>query len=159
MRVFPKVLCAIACLSSLLVGGCTAAEHGGAATAPAVPLVSSVPDPQIDRLIEKYAAFYGVPADLVRRVVARESRFDPGKHHRGNWGLMQIKAATARTMGYRGPARGLLDAETNLKYGVKYLRGAYLVARGDAGRAAAYYRSGYYYRARRMGMLRETGLR
>ena len=44
---------------------------------------------------------------------------------------MQIKHATARGMGYGGSARGLLDAETNLKYAVRYLRGAWMVADGD----------------------------
>ena len=54
---------------------------------------------------------------------------------------------------------GLLDAETNLKYGVKYLRGAYLVARGHHDRTIHWYSSGYYYEAKRMGLLEETGLR
>ena len=71
---------------------------------------------------------------------------------------MQIKHATARGMGYDGNAKGLLDAETNLKYAVKYLRGAWLVAQGDSDRAVRFYASGYYYDAKRMGMLEETGL-
>ena len=45
---------------------------------------------------------------------------------------MQILPQTARGMGYAGTAQGLLDAETNLKYAVKYLRGAYLTADGFA---------------------------
>lgn len=110
-------------------------------------------------LISRYAVLYDVPVDLVRRVVAHESRFNPAAHHRGYWGLMQINAETARRMGYRGPARGLLDPDTNLKYAVKYLRGAYLVAREDESRAVAYYRSGYYYRAKRMGLLDVAGLK
>lgn len=71
---------------------------------------------------------------------------------------MQIKHATARGMGYDGPASGLFDAETNLKYAVKYLRGAWLVAGGNAKRADRLYQSGYYYDAKRKGMLEETGL-
>ena len=71
---------------------------------------------------------------------------------------MQIRHATARGMGYEGPARGLLDAETNLRYAVKYLRGAWLVAKGDMDRAVRFYASGYYYDAKRMGLLDETGL-
>lgn len=110
-------------------------------------------------LISRYAALYDVPVDLVRRVVAHESRFNPAAHHRSYWGLMQIDAQTARRMGYHGPARGLLDPGTNLKYAVKYLRGAYLVARKDEARAVSYYRSGYYYRAKRMGLLEVAGLR
>lgn len=113
---------------------------------------------EVDRLIAKYADFYDVPAGLVRRVVKRESNFYPGAYNRGHWGLMQIKHATARGMGYDGPARGLLDAETNLKYAVKYLRGAWLVARGNQDRAVRFYASGYYYDAKRMGLLEETGL-
>lgn len=112
----------------------------------------------VDTLIAKYAALYDVPEGLVRRVVKRESNFSPTAYNRGNWGLMQIKHATARGMGYDGPAKGLLDAETNLKFAVKYLRGAYLVARGDHNRADRLYQSGYYYDAKRMGLLDETGL-
>ena len=113
---------------------------------------------EVDRLIAKYALLYEVPEDLVRRVVRRESTFNPRAYNRGHWGLMQIKHATARGMGYSGPAAGLFDAETNLKYAVKYLRGAWLVADGDAERADRLYQRGYYYDAKRKGLLEETGL-
>jgi len=116
------------------------------------------PRTEIDRLIEKYAELYDVPVALVRRVVKRESNFRPGATNRGHYGLMQIKPTTARSMGYKGTARGLLDAETNLKYSVKYLRGAYLVADGNHDRADRLYQSGYYYHAKRKGLLEETGL-
>jgi soluble lytic murein transglycosylase-like protein len=119
---------------------------------------STGPRGEIERLIEKYAALYEVPVDLVRRVVNRESTFNPKAYNRGHWGLMQIKHATARGMGYVGPASGLFDAETNLKYAVKYLRGAWLVSGGNAKRADRLYQSGYYYDAKRKGMLEETGL-
>ena len=46
---------------------------------------------------------------------------------------------------------GLLDAETNLKYGVKYLRGAYMVAGGNQDAAVKWYSRGYYYEAKRKG--------
>ena len=94
---------------------------------------ADTPNGEINGLIDKYAALYEVPVDLVRRVVKRESNFNP-RYNRGHWGLMQIKHATARGMGYDGPARGLLDAETNLKYAVKYLRGAWMVADGNPDR-------------------------
>ena len=113
---------------------------------------------EVDRLIVKYAGLYEVPESLVRRVVKRESNFIPGAYNNGHWGLMQIKHATARGMGYDGPAKGLLDAETNLKYAVKYLRGAWLVAEGNPDRAVRFYAAGYYYDAKRMGLLDETGL-
>ena len=112
----------------------------------------------VERLIEKYAVIYQVPVDLVRHVVNRESTFNPKAYNNGHWGLMQIKHATARGMGYDGPARGLFDAETNLKYAVKYLRGAWLVAGGNAKRADWLYQTGYYYDAKRKGLLEATGL-
>jgi soluble lytic murein transglycosylase-like protein len=112
----------------------------------------------VERLIEKYAAIYQVPVDLVRHVVNRESTFNPKAYNNGHWGLMQIKHATARGMGYDGPAKGLFDAETNLKYAVKYLRGAWLVAGGNAKKADWLYQTGYYYDAKRKGLLDATGL-
>ncbi|HEY6632078.1 MAG TPA: lytic transglycosylase domain-containing protein [Rhizobiaceae bacterium] len=112
----------------------------------------------VDRLIAKYAALYEVPETLVRRVVKRESNFNPVARNRVYWGLMQIRHDTARGMGYQGNAQGLLDAETNLKYAVKYLRGAYLTADGNHDLAVRYYARGYYYDAKRRGMLDETGL-
>ncbi|MBH0238741.1 lytic transglycosylase domain-containing protein [Methylobrevis albus] len=115
--------------------------------------------PDLDRLIAAYADEHDVPEALVRRVVKRESNFNPAAYNSGNWGLMQIRHGTAKAMGYRGPAKGLLDAETNLAYAVKYLAGAYKVARGNADRAVRLYASGYYYEAKRMGLLEETGLR
>ena len=66
---------------------------------------------------------------------------------------MQILPQTAATMGYRGPPSGLLDAETNLKYAGKYLRGAWLVSRGNPDKAVMWYPRGYYYEAKRMGLL------
>jgi soluble lytic murein transglycosylase-like protein len=118
-----------------------------------------VPSGEVAGLISKYSALYAVPESLVRRVVARESGFNPAARNGPYYGLMQIRHDTARTMGYRGEAAGLLDAETNLTYAVKYLRGAYMVANYDADMAMRFYASGYYYDAKRMGLLEEIGLR
>jgi soluble lytic murein transglycosylase-like protein len=59
-------------------------------------------------------------------------------------------------MGYRGDVRGLLDADTNMTYAVKYLANAYRVAGGNHDRAVALYAGGYYYAAKRKGMLAEV---
>lgn len=115
--------------------------------------------PQLAGLIEQYADIYEVPPELVRRVVKRESNFRPAARNGPYWGLMQIRHDTARGMGYDGPASGLLDAETNLKYAVKYLRGAYITADGNQDQAVRFYARGYYYDAKRKGLLEETGLR
>jgi soluble lytic murein transglycosylase-like protein len=108
---------------------------------------------KLSTLISKYSQMYDVPEDLVHRVVQRESRYVPSAFNRGHYGLMQIKHATARSMGFDGPASGLFDAETNLKYAVKYLRGAWLVADNDRDNAVRLYARGYYYDAKRKGML------
>jgi soluble lytic murein transglycosylase-like protein len=104
----------------------------------------------LDALIAKYAKENGVPEPLVRRVIMRESRYDPSLIGQGGaMGLMQIKHATARAMGYTGPASGLLDPQTNLTYAVRYLAGAYRAADGNADRAVSFYARGYYWEAKR----------
>jgi soluble lytic murein transglycosylase-like protein len=125
-------------------------------------IVYALPDSprgEVDRLIGKYAAEYEVPETLVRRVVKRESNFNPRARNRVYWGLMQIRHDTARGMGYEGDASGLLDAETNLKYAVKYLRGAWIVGGYNQDAAVRHYQRGYYYDAKRKGLLKEAGLR
>jgi len=119
---------------------------------------AGTPRGDVDRLIAKYAALYEVPESLVRRVVKRESNFNPRARNGPYWGLMQILPQTAKGMGYGGTAQGLLDAETNLKYAVKYLRGAYIVADGNHDLSVRFYARGYYYDAKRRGLLDETGL-
>jgi soluble lytic murein transglycosylase-like protein len=109
-----------------------------------------------DALIARHAQENHVPEVLVHRVIMRESRYQPQLVGRGGAiGLMQIKLATARSLGYTGDAAGLRDPETNLTYAVKYLAGAYRAANGDHDRAVHYYAAGYYYVARRQHL--ETG--
>ena len=136
-----------------------AAPENPAAQALSQPRKIAARSPELDALIEQYAAHHAIPVTLLRRVVNRESTFNPAARNGPYWGLMQILPATARTMGYQGTPEGLLDAETNLIYAGKYLRGAYMVADGDHDLAVRYYSRGYYYDAKRRGMLEETGLR
>ena len=105
---------------------------------------------QYDALVASHAQANGVPEALVHRVIVRESRYQPHLIGRGGTiGLMQIKLATARSLGYTGTAEGLRDPNTNLTYAVKYLAGAYRAANGNHDRAVSYYASGYYYAAKR----------
>ena len=115
--------------------------------------------PELRHLINRYADLYDMPPSLLHRVIQRESGYDPRARNGPYYGLMQILPQTAGTMGYRGSPAGLLDAETNLKYAGKYLRGAWLLSRGSQDRAVTWYAKGYYYEAKRRGMLDETGLR
>src|SRR5204863_383177 len=65
---------------------------------------------QYDALVASHAQANGVPEALVHRVIVRESRYRPGLIGRGGTiGMMQIKLATARGLGYTGTAEGLRD--------------------------------------------------
>lgn len=140
------------------VAGCGSKPKPASTTGYNPPLFPNE-TPQLRSLINKWADHYDVPRDLVHRQIVRESTHRPWARNGPYYGLMQILPDTARSMGHRGPASELLDADTNLKYAVKYLRGAWLVSGGDRDKAVMWYARGYYYEAKRLGLLRETGLR
>ena len=119
------------------------------------PQFASAQHPDYNAMVTTHAGANGVPEALVHRVIIRESRYRPGVVGRGGAiGLMQIKLATARGLGYTGTAEGLRDPDTNLTYGVKYLAGAYRAANGDHQRAVRYYAGGYYYAAKQQRLQR-----
>ena len=78
----------------------------------------------IDALIEEQARAAGVPASFVHAVVKRESNYNPKAKGGSALGLMQIKHATARSLGYTGDAAGLYDPATNAFTAVGSLAGA-----------------------------------
>lgn len=118
-----------------------------------LPAAASSKSTAFDGRIAHYAKLHGVPESLVHRVILRESRYQHRAVSRGNYGLMQIRHATARGMGYRGSAAGLLDPETNLAYGVPYLANAWRLANGSETRALSLYSSGYHHVAKKRGLL------
>lgn len=127
----------------------TEAEIKAAKEADKVPHFKSG-HPQIDAFVVTHAKLNNVPEALVHRVIVRESKYNPELvGHCGCIGLMQIKLGTARALGYTGDAHGLRDPETNLKYGIKYLAGAYRAANGDLDRSVHYFAAGYYEAAKR----------
>jgi len=115
--------------------------------------------PQLRQKINFWADYYDLPRRLVHRLAMRESTHRPQARNGRYYGLLQIAPKTAESMGYEGPPKGLLDADTNLEYALKYLHGAYLVADGDPDRAIKLYARGYYKEAKQAGLLDETGLR
>lgn len=97
-----------------------------------------------DAIISKHAAKHGVPVALARAVVRIESNFRPNARGRaGEIGLMQIKPATARMMGYSGSAKGLYDPETNIRWGMKYLAKAHTLGGGDTCGTILRYNAGH----------------
>jgi soluble lytic murein transglycosylase-like protein len=150
---------ALALIASLAVSGCSGPQKPARRRAASEPPLYPNETPELRRLINKYADLYEVPRSLVHRLAIRESTHRPGARNGPYYGLLQILPQTARSMGFRGAPNDLLDGETNLKYGVKYLRGAYIVADGDPDAAIMWYARGYYYEAKRKGLLVQTGLR
>jgi soluble lytic murein transglycosylase-like protein len=79
-------------------------------------------DSRYSAIIARYASEYGVPASLAQAVIQVESNYRPNlTGSAGEVGLMQIKPATARMLGYGGSVKALYDPDTNIKYGMKYL--------------------------------------
>ncbi|QIE45289.1 lytic transglycosylase domain-containing protein [Pseudohalocynthiibacter aestuariivivens] len=139
----------------LLLGACGSTKAPETVVGPALYPGET---PQIRLLVNQYADHYDVPRPLVHKVIQRESDYRPAARNGPYYGMMQILPATARGMGFRGQPNDLLDAETNLRWAVKYLRGAWLVSDGDMDEAVMWYARGYYYEARDRCQLVETGL-
>lgn len=114
--------------------------------------------PEMRAMVNRAAAEHGIPPALLHRVIQRESDYRAHARNGPYWGLMQILPQTARTMGHRGPPEELLNPEINLRYGGRYLRGAWIVSRANMDRAVQWYARGYYYEARDRCLLIETGL-
>jgi soluble lytic murein transglycosylase-like protein len=75
-------------------------------------------------------ALAGVDANLLSAVCFVESGHKPSAYvamdgRTPSYGLCQIKLGTAKHMGYRGTAKGLMDPYTNALYAAKYLRWQY----------------------------------
>ena len=95
-------------------------------------------------LVSRYAAAYGVPVSLAHAVISVESNYRPNiRGSAGEIGLMQIKPATARMMGYTGNSSGLFNPETNIKYGMKYLGLAHQLSGGTTCGTILRYNAGH----------------
>ena len=150
------------CMALLLMiplAACGGGEVSKADRNTFVPPLHPNETPELRASINKWADHYELPRELVHKLAIRESTHRPWAVNKPYYGLLQILPATARSMGYSGKAQGLLDADTNLKFAGKYLRGAWMLSDGDQKRAIFLYAKGYYPEAKARGMLVETGLR
>lgn len=132
-----------------------ASKHAraGEAGVTRIPRATTPASEDVKSLVSRYARLHGVPETLAHRIVVHESRYNPGLKGRAHYGLMQISLPTARQMGYSGPPQGLLDAQTNLAYGMPYLANAWVVSGRSEARAMSLYSRGYYYEAKRKGLV------
>jgi soluble lytic murein transglycosylase-like protein len=118
---------------SLACAGCQTMGAGGSSLGSSSPLV---------QLVAEKAQNHNVPNSLAQAVVKVESSYDPRAYSRGNFGLGQIKCGTARSLGFDGQCKQLLDAATNLDYSMQYLSDKLQLAEGDWCKAATMYNNG-----------------
>ncbi len=98
---------------------------------------------QVVSLIKQMAPSYGVPTWFALRIAKVESGFNPRARGRaGEYGVFQLKCATARGIGFRGGCGGLLNASTNIRYGLKHLQLAVRGSRGNLKLAASKHNGG-----------------
>ncbi len=125
------------------------------ALAPAAPAFACS---AYDDLIRRAALRYSVPDWLIKGVIAAESGFRADAYRPepqvgdAAHGLMQVLLSTARELGYRGSASGLMDPETNIDLGTRYLAAMLERFGGDHELAVAAYNAG----PGRVGRLVET---
>lgn len=113
---------------------------------PADPGVRGTPRPIPDDLAALIAAKahkHGVPVPLAHAVVTVESNYNPRAVGGSALGLMQIKHATARALGFTGSREDLFDPATNLEWGMRYLGGARRLAKGDVCGTVLRYQAGH----------------
>jgi len=150
--------CAMAIFLSLGLAAARAQEGAGppAADFPVLPLPPAVeglvafPQPYAKgraahlALITRQAVQEGLPPAVADAVAHVESAYNPGAVGGiGEIGLMQIRPTTAAMLGYRGSITGLFEPETNVRYSVAYLAGAWRLANGDLCRTLMKYRAGH----------------
>ena len=95
-------------------------------------------------IIERHAALNGVSIQLAHAVISVESNYRPDSRGKaGEVGLMQIKPATAKLMGYSGSVTELFDPETNIEFGMKYLGKAQKLGNGTTCGTILKYNAGH----------------
>lgn len=132
---------------ALTASACQSAQISTTTVNPAI--LENAGAAKYDKMIRASARKHGVPVELAHAVVQVESNYNPkARGSAGEVGLMQIKPATARGVGYKGSTKGLYDPKTNLEFGMKYLAGAHERAGGDLCGTILRYNAGHY--AKRM---------
>lgn len=92
------------------------------AAALAIPAAASASQGHVVAIIKSMAPAHGVPTWFALRIAHVESNYKP--HMRGaagEYGVYQLKCATAKGIGFRGNCSQLLDARTNVQWGLKHL--------------------------------------
>jgi hypothetical protein len=92
-----------------------------------------------DDLINKYSQQNGVPVELTRAVIGKESSYNPkARSKKGAGGLMQLMPSTATDLG----VSDVYDPEQNIEGGTRYLKQMLDKYDGDVPKALAAYNWG-----------------
>ncbi|UFT97985.1 lytic transglycosylase domain-containing protein [Radiobacillus kanasensis] len=106
---------------------------------PTMQLQSVTAPKDIEAIIDKAAARYGVDKNLISSVIKTESNFNANAvSHAGAQGLMQLMPATARGLGVNNS----FNPEENIMGGTKYLRQMLDKYDGNTTLAVAAYNAG-----------------
>ena len=94
-------------------------------------------------LIKGMAPKYGVPTWFALRIAKVESGYNPNiRGAAGEYGVYQMKCATAKGIGFSGNCSQLLNASTNVQYGLKHLQMAMKLSNGNLRMAASKHNGG-----------------
>lgn len=134
----------LAGFGAILVAGAlisTSAEAAGRHHRSSV--VGSAQRSSVMAMIKSQAPSYGVPTWFALRIAKIESGFNPNVRGKaGEYGVFQLKCATARGVGFRGNCGQLLNASTNIRFGLKHLSLAVRASHGNLKLAASKHNGG-----------------
>jgi soluble lytic murein transglycosylase-like protein len=94
-------------------------------------------------MIKRSAPRYGVPTWFALKIAKIESGYNPYvRGSAGEYGVFQLKCATARGIGFRGGCGALLNPSTNVQFGLRHLSMAVKMSRGNLRLAASKHNGG-----------------
>ena len=105
--------------------------------------VAPATNDRVVSLIKSMAPQYGVPTWFALRIAKVESGYNPStRGAAGEYGVYQMKCATAKGIGFSGNCSQLLNASTNVQYGLKHLQMAMKLSNGNLKMAASKHNGG-----------------
>ena len=126
-----------------LLAGFSAAMALSSVLLIAQPAEAASANGSVAAMIKAQAPRYGVPTWFALRIAQIESGFNPrARGAAGEYGVFQLKCATARGIGFRGNCSQLLIASTNVQFGLKHLSLAVKSSRGNLKLAASKHNGG-----------------
>jgi soluble lytic murein transglycosylase-like protein len=94
-------------------------------------------------IIKSMAPAHGVPTWFALRIAHVESNYNPRlRGAAGEYGVFQMKCQTARGLGFSGNCGALLDARTNVQWGLRHLAVAIGKSNGNLKLAASKHNGG-----------------